>query len=344
VRVALVHNLQTSSQEDQAEYDTPKTVSELAGALRGAGYEVITVEASGEVSDFIERLRQATPDLIFNTAEGKGTPLREAFYPELFARLGYRYTGSDAHTCAVTLDKNLTKLVLREVDVPVPRSLLVTHTDELERARDLTYPLIVKPNFEGSSMGITLDSVVESEDALTELVARKLFRFPDGLLVEEFVVGCDLVVPYIEGHGEQGVLEPASYRYHDRVVESGRRFFFFDLGLKFEGFDAVEVETPAAISAEQRARAILLSQRIVRRLRIRDVARIDFRVSERDGELYFLEINALPSLEHGASIYHSAALAGLSSSEAVLGAIVRSAVARYEKEKDRAPHGKRSRM
>jgi D-alanine-D-alanine ligase len=335
VRIALVHNLQTASREEQAEYDTPQTVSELAAALREGGHEVIAVEASGEIDDLIDRLRQAAPEMIFNTAEGKGTPLREAFYPELYERLGFRYTGSDSHTCAITLDKNLTKLVLREAGIPVPRSIFVTSVDDL--SHDLCYPVIAKPNFEGSSMGITVDSVVESDQALRDLMVRQLERFPDGLLVEEFIEGRDLVVPFIEGVGtEEGVLEPCSYRYRDDVKQ-GRRFLFFDLGLKLEGFAALQVEAPATISAEERARTVSAAQRIVRRLRIHDVARMDFRITD-TGELYFLEINALPSLERGASIYLSAALAGLETREAVLGAIVRSAVARYEREQDRAPY------
>ena len=64
---------------------------------------------SGPASRVIARLEALGPDLIFNTAEGHKGKTREAFYPALFEELGVPYTGSDAYTLCVTLDKQLTK-------------------------------------------------------------------------------------------------------------------------------------------------------------------------------------------------------------------------------------------
>ncbi len=77
----------------------------------------------------------------------------------------------------------------------------------------LRYPVIVKPNFEGSSKGITQDSVVEDPLRLHEVVREALSRYPAGLLVEEFVAGRDLTVPFLEAAAPErgGVLQPVEY-------------------------------------------------------------------------------------------------------------------------------------
>jgi D-alanine-D-alanine ligase len=277
----------------------------------------------------VARLEALVPDLVFNTAEGSVGRFREAFYPALFDRLGLPFTGSDAYVCALTLDKRLTKLVAAQYGVPTPRFCFLEDVTQLPLASDLRFPLIVKPNFEGSSVGITTDSVVETHEQLTARVLDLVTRFPAGVLVEEFIVGRDLTVPFIEkaSPATAGVLEPASYEY-DPQFTAGRRYQLYDFELKNVGSNAVSVVVPAKIDALQRARCIELTQKVVRALGIRDMGRVDFRVGD-DGQVYFLEVNALPSLEQGAAIYVSSERAGLPTQEAVLDTILRSAAERY---------------
>lgn len=329
MRIAFTHNLQMSSAEEEAEFDTPETVAGVSACLRKLGHQVEPIEVSGPASRVVARLEALAPDLVFNTAEGNVGRFREAFYPALFDRLGLPFTGSDAYVCALTLDKRLTKLVAAQHGVTTPRFCFLDDVTQLPLAKELRFPLIVKPNFEGSSVGITVDSVVETQEQLTGRVLELIARFPAGVLVEEFIIGRDLTVPFIEKASPLtgGVLEPASY-FYDPQFTSGRRFQLYDFELKNVGSDAVEVRVPAAIHAGQRERCIELTQKVVRALGIRDMGRVDFRVGE-DGEVYFLEVNALPSLEKGAAIYVSSELAGLPTQEAVLDAILRSSAERY---------------
>src|ERR1051325_8784626 len=90
------------------------------------GHEVKKVEVSAPASSLIERLEQIDPDIIFNTAEGERGRMREAFYPALFEELGIPYTGSDAYTNAITLDKWLTKLMVQRAGIDSARAQLVT--------------------------------------------------------------------------------------------------------------------------------------------------------------------------------------------------------------------------
>src|SRR5215210_5210332 len=160
MKVAFTHNLRLSDireSEKEAEYDSAETVSAIAAAIEAGGHEIEKVEVSGPASNLLERLEQIDPDIIFNTAEGSSGRMREAFYPSLFEELGIPYTGSDAYTNAITLDKWLTKLVIQRAGIDTARGLLVTprnFEDVLERGLGLAFPVIVKPNHEGSSKGI----------------------------------------------------------------------------------------------------------------------------------------------------------------------------------------------
>jgi D-alanine-D-alanine ligase len=329
MRIAFTHNLQLSSSEDEAEFDTPETVAGISACLRKLGHQVEPIEVSGPASRVVARLEALVPDLVFNTAEGSHGRFREAFYPALFDRLGLPFTGSDAYVCALTLDKRLTKMVAAQYGVTTPKFCFVEDVTQLSAADQLRFPLMVKPNFEGSSVGITVDSVVETHEQLTARVLDLVERFPAGVLIEEFIIGRDLTVPFIEKASPltAGVLEPASYQY-DQSFVAGRRFQLYDFELKNVGSNAVSVHVPAEIGLTARARSIELTQKVIRALGIRDMGRVDFRVGD-DGEVYFLEVNALPSLEKGAAIYVSSALAGLPTQEAVLDTILRSAAERY---------------
>src|SRR5207237_5710406 len=153
-------------------------------ALERLGHRVERIEVSGPASRTAARLEAFAPDLIFNTAEGRRGRFREAFYPALFDELGFPYTGSDAWVLAVTLDKALTKLMLREHGVVSPRGQFIEEIGDL-KPDSLRYPVIVKPNFEGSSKGISQNSIIEEKTRLQPLVKQQLTRFPTDILIEK---------------------------------------------------------------------------------------------------------------------------------------------------------------
>src|SRR5512140_1357002 len=126
MRIALTHNLRLTDSEDEAEYDSPETIDAIARALRKAGHLVEPMEVSGPASRLVTRLEVFAPDIIFNIAEGRRGKTRRGFYPALFEELGIPWTGSDAYTLCVTLDKALTKKILASYGVPSARGRFVT--------------------------------------------------------------------------------------------------------------------------------------------------------------------------------------------------------------------------
>ena len=327
MKIAFTHNLRLTDSEDEAEFDSVETVDAIANGLRAGGHEVEKIEVTGPASHLAARIESFGPDLIFNTAEGRRGRTREAFYPALFEELGFPYTGSDAYVMTVTLDKWMTKLILGAQGIDTPRARMVV-PDDMQRGRDigmlgLSFPVIVKPNYEGSSKGISDEAVARDARALLELLPRSLRKYPAGVLVEEFVSGTDVTVPYVEGVGDEGVLTPVDYVI-DPSVRS--RFNIYDYRLKSTDASRVSVRCPPDLQRDVVARLRGLSKLAIRTLGIRDLCRVDFRLGE-DGRIYLLEINALPSLERGSSTFSATAREGLDY-EATLGAVVASAARR----------------
>ena len=330
MKIAFTHNLQLSLSEDEAEFDRPETVAVITEALRSSGHIVEPLDVSGPASRVVAKLEALAPDIVFNTAEGTQGRFREAFYPALFDRLGLPFTFADAYVCTLTLDKQLTKMLVKQNGVLTPNWVFVKTIGEIKNnGFDLDFPLIVKPNFEGSSKGITKDSIVETFDRLISQAEMLLAKYPEGLIIEEFIEGSDLTVPFLEKISPEtcGILEPAQYCY-DIKNGTDKNYQIYDYELKSVNYDSVHVKVPADISPSQKTNVINISKKVLNAISIRDAARIDYRVGN-DGRIYFIEVNALPGLEPGASMYESAALAGFDSVEKVINVIIQSAAERF---------------
>lgn len=316
MKIAFVFNKKTNASLEQAEFDTPETIQSIHQALASGGHEVIDIDMSGEnLAVPIEKLISTKPDIIFNTAEGYYGVGRESLGPTLFEQLQIPYVGSGPYGCFLTLDKFLTKQVVASRKVPVVEGYFVNSVDELKSIlREVVYPAFVKPNYEGSSKGITSKSVCKDADELLSYGTESLKLFPQGILIERYISGRDISVPYISGLGEGGVLEPLEY-----VVQSLKEGteFIYDYDLKNFYDDAVGVRCPAALEPSIRAALIEMIKRIIPALGVVDFARADFRVSP-EGEIYFLELNALPSLQPGAGVFEASRCLGLNYEQTIL--------------------------
>jgi D-alanine-D-alanine ligase len=337
MKVAFTHNLRLTDvreTEKEAEYDSAETVSAIAAAIEAAGHEVEKVEVSGPASNLLERLETIDPDIIFNTAEGTSGRMREAFYPALFEELGIPYTGSDAYTNALTLDKWLTKLLVQRAGIDTARGMLVTvrNFESLsERGFGLAFPVIVKPNHEGSSKGIYNgaigSSVIKEPKDLPSALKSALRTYPDGVLVEEYIEGLDIALGFIEGVGhDQGLLTPVEMLFEAPSSPGDRAFNIYDYRLKNVEPGKVQYRCPANLPRDVAARLRSISSEAIRALGLRDMARLDYRVTQ-EGRIYLLEANALPALASSSSLFAATAQVGLTYN-ATIAAILNAAAMR----------------
>jgi D-alanine-D-alanine ligase len=322
MRIALTYNLRVADSEEEAEFDAAETISGLERALARAGHRVEPFDVTGPASLLVTRLEAFAPDIVFNLAEGHRGKTRRAFYPALFEELGLPSTGSDAYTLTVTLDKALTKKQLAGWGVPSPRGRFVTRASLRSGGLDeLPFPVLVKPNFEGSSKGIGQDSVVEDPIALGRVLDELLAKYPDGACIERYVPGVDVRVVLVEG---LPALPPV-----ETIVDPSyaRRFDVFDYKLANVDTRFVERRAPARLAPGVLERLRELAERTLSAFPLRDVASLNFRVGA-DGEVWFLSTTAIPSFDPTGALFTATRAAGYDY-DATVQAVLRSAAKRH---------------
>ena len=272
------------------EYDSIGTVEAIASVLRERGHDVVGL---GGGRRFVERLLAAPPDLVFNIAEGRGTRSREAHVPAVCEMLGVPVTHSDPLTLAVTLDKAMAKRLAASMGVATPRFAVCRGVADVasgDVAR-LKYPLIAKPMFEGSSMGVRRHSRVVNESELRREVSRLTGDYAQPALVEEFCSGPEFTVGIL-GNGANarviGVMEivPKKAAPHE---------FVYSLEVKRDWENEVEYHVPPRRDARVIESVAQCALDAYRALECRDVSRVDVRL-DAQGEARFLEVNPLPGL------------------------------------------------
>jgi D-alanine--D-alanine ligase len=321
MRIALTHNLRINDSEEEAEFDSPETIATIARALEKAGHHVETIDVTGPASRLVARLEAFLPDIVFNTAEGRRGKMRRGFYPALFEELGLPYTGSDPYCLCVTLDKAMTKKILAGFGVASPRGRFLTKASLKSGGLDeLHFPVLVKPNFEGSSKGISQSSVASDAHELTRVLEDVLGRYPDGVLVERYTPGIDVRVVKIDGVAAMPPVEI--------VVDPSyeRRWSILDFTISHEKEHLMKARVPAELSPRTQERLREVADRAFTALGFHDVAALDFRVGP-DGEISFLSATAIPSFEPNTALFASAAAIGMDYDQTVL-AVLRAAAQR----------------
>jgi len=344
--------VQTDAPPDcYAEYDSEATVHAVGDALRAGGHDVTYIEADREA---YERLRRAGVDIVFNLAEGLCGESRESHLPAMLEMLGIPYTGAGVMALAVCLDKPTSKRLMAYHGIPTPRfcvalpaagdgaarpaagaaspgdgaAPLGIRAVGPERLADLTYPLFVKPAGEGSSMGVSPESVVRDPRALASRVAGLHRLYGGAVLVEEFLEGREFtlgIVGNFDGQREPRVLPPLEVNFGLCPADHGAVYsYHFKKAWDADEFFLCPAPVDAALGEALRRRALDAFSA----LGCRDVARVDLRL-DRDGVPNVIEINPLPGLRPAFSDLPRAANADGTTYEELVNAILDAAARRY---------------
>jgi len=212
---------------------------------------------------------------------------------------GVPYTGSGHLASALAMDKELTKRVFRDAGVPTADWLMAPPAGDPTReafledvAQRLGVPVIVKPSKQGSTVGLSLvKKLADLEPAIDEA-----FRYDDEVMVEAFVPGRELTVAILGGEAlPVGEIIP-QHEIYDYECK-------YTAGMADERFPAELTEEEAA-TVQEHARLAFTA------LKLRGVARIDFRMNPA-GEFYCLEANTLPGMTGTSLVPQAAVAAGM---------------------------------
>jgi D-alanine-D-alanine ligase len=315
-RVAVLANIKDESQPKPkgvppdafADFDHIETVQSIQKAIETDGHETKFIMAD---ENLLENLKEYTPDICFNIAEGSGGDAREAQVPALLEMLRIPYTGSRVLTNAIALDKTLTKRIWRDRRLPVaPFQEFATGEESLRP--ELKFPLFVKPAREGTGMGVDMKARVEKEDDLRERIKYVINSYQQPALVEAFLPGREFTVgqlgrpdaklhsrhpewydpngihrlPILELKTEKSAT-PGIYSHAAKAQQLGEK-------------GAPEYICPADVEPNLAKKLHHLALRGHNLIFATDVSRVDFRL-DAAGNPRLIEINPLPGLTPGYS-------------------------------------------
>ena len=247
-------------------------------ALERLGARVSPIDAGRDVA---ERLASLRPDVAFNALHGAWG--EDGCVQGVLETLAIPYTHSGVLASALAMDKAKAKAVLAAAGVRVPGGGLFDRR-EVARRHVLPPPYVVKPNAEGSSVGVFL--VFEGANAPPQAVVAPDWAFGEAVMVEPYVAGKELAVAVLVQGGAPRALT---------VTEIVPRTGFYDYEAKYgEGGSSHIV--PAPIPAAVAEAAMRMAEAAHAALGCRGLTRSDFRYDDVKDDLVLLEVNTQPGM------------------------------------------------
>jgi D-alanine-D-alanine ligase len=279
---------------DEAEFDEPETTQAIHAAIVESGYECVDVEADEDAYGKLKKLKGSV-DLAFNVAEGLRGEIREAQIPAILEMLGIPYTHSGALAHAISLDKALTKKIWQYHGLPTPKFVAIGASDK-PYVEGLEFPVLVKPNSEGSSKGVFNDNLIDDPEKLTAKIREIQRAYGDGVMVEEFLPGREFTVT-VMGNREPYML-PIVEQNYDIFPDHLKKFASYEAKLLFEDSlpnsrDAYICPAKLPSSLAKLIEKLCISA--LETIHCRDIVRIDLRLDAK-GKPSLLEINTLPGM------------------------------------------------
>lgn len=234
-----------------------------------------------------------------------GTPGEDGKLQGYFDMLGIPYNTCDATTSAITMNKAYTKAIIHNIHgLHTAKSIQLFDRDLHDVAviaNALKFPLFIKPNNGGSSVGMSKVTNVAALPKALEIA----FNEDDQVLVEEFIKGREFSIGIARLNGHLKVL-PAT-----EIISSKE---FFDYEAKYTPGVSQEI-TPANLSAEQNELIAQIVTEVYLRLNCKGMVRIDFILQEYTNDFYFIEVNTTPGQSANSLIPQQVRAAGMDVSE-----------------------------
>jgi D-alanine-D-alanine ligase len=278
---------------------TPEQAVHIRDLMKSA---VDDVTVFSDLADFIQQAPKLHDAVVWPHWNGSRNRNRTGYAAAICEIYGLRYVGPDPYARLIANDKSLSKVFLRRAGLESPASVLVATPTQTDLISALRFPVIVKPNMEGSSIGIDQGSICTTIEEAKDLALRQLCNFPEGIIVEEFVSGPEVFISLAFDKG-------GSFRWgcSERIVGGESGFLMnhvYDYNLKFSRDRRVALRPVEFMTDELLAKIVQLTAD----LKTIDLIRLDGRLS--DGELLVIEITPDPLMTPYSEFLGTLALAG----------------------------------
>lgn len=257
-----------------------RSANNIVSALDTDKYTVSCCDIPINDSSWVERLSMDRPDIVLIALHGgRG---ENGSVQGVLSCLGIPFVGSGVTASALCMDKALCKTVMQSAHIPVIEGFCVRRgsTDSDENAARIGYPLIVKPNNGGSSLGI---AIVNNAEELNAAVKNIFEKFDDDALVEKYISGREVTCAVIEGESEPEVIS---------VLDINKSGGIFDYKAKYE-----DKEWSGGISnlpPYMQATIKGIAKKAFALLGCRGYACVDMILVEE--QVYVIEVNTLPGM------------------------------------------------
>lgn len=299
-----------------AEYDISMNTGQgVLQALTEIGYSVKDIVVTKRGEWLIDGLVK-TPDVALMTTDTVFIAMHGAYgedgtIQKIFERFHVPFTGSNSFPSTIAFNKDLTKRALRDLNLNLPRHVLVQRDSDTQIAELVTAirksfgpRYVIKPTTSGSSHGVVM---VNSPDDLANAIHALLASTPE-CMVEERITGTEATCGVLENfRGE------AMYAFPPIEIIPPAGHDFFSADVKYTG-ETTEI-CPGRFSFSEREKILATAVAVHQALGLSQYSRSDFIV--KDGEIYFLEVNTLPGLTPNSLFPKAAAAVGLSFNELV---------------------------
>jgi len=267
--------------------------ADCADALEEQGYRVTRLDVGRDLAQVLAAMPEK-PDVVFNALHGRYG--EDGCVQGLLEIMGLPYTHSGPLASALAMNKETAKHIFTGTGIPCPDGRIATR-DEIGLPARMDKPFVVKPNREGSSIGVRIVAKNDNDDRLID----DDFRFGDEVLVETFIPGRELTVA-VMGERPLGVTEIRTdegfYDYRNKYTEGGSNHL-----------------CPAPVHDDVTTQAQEMALRAHQVLGCRGVTRADFRYDDTEGEpgnLFMLEVNTQPGMTPLSLVPEQAAHIGIS--------------------------------
>lgn len=263
-------------------------------ALEEAGFAVTTFDPA--CKEDLVALIEGDFDVAFLCLHGKGG--EDGSIQGFLETIGLPYTGSGVWASSLAIDKEKSKLFYRAAGIPTPESLVITRDEPFsvgEIASQMGGACVVKPNMEGSSLGVF---IVGPDDDLEDSI-NQAFNVGDRLLIERYVEGTELTVAVV------GSNEPRSLPIIEIIPQSAS----YDFESKYAPGGSQHI-CPARLDESASQQIGDLAVRAHQALGCTGVSRSDF-LLDADGQPWILETNTIPGMTATSLLPDAAKAAGV---------------------------------